>query len=76
VPAFWDARDARHLDARPARWRRREARDWWDFRFRVVALVQAARRLTSHTVKAMSNADNANSQPPSIHWNVRKRVTG
>jgi hypothetical protein len=36
------------------------------------AAVQAARRWTSQTVTAASSADNASSQPPSIHWNGQK----
>ena len=38
--------------------------------------VQAARRRTNQTVTAMSSADSASSQPPSIHWNAQNRLAG
>jgi ADP-ribose pyrophosphatase YjhB (NUDIX family) len=38
--------------------------------------AQAARRRTSQTVAAMSSADSASSQPPSIHWNDQNRLAG
>ena len=38
--------------------------------------LQAARRRTSQTVTAMSSADSASSQPPSIHWNGQKWLAG
>jgi hypothetical protein len=38
--------------------------------------VQVARRLTSQTVAAMSSADSASSQPPSIYWNGQNRLPG
>jgi hypothetical protein len=37
---------------------------------------QAARRWTSQTVVAMSNADDASSQPPSISWKGQNRLAG
>jgi hypothetical protein len=37
---------------------------------------QTARRLTSHTVMAISSADKARSQPPSIPWNSQNRLMG
>ena len=37
---------------------------------------QAARRRTSQMVAAMSSADSASSQPPSIHWNGQNRLAG
>jgi hypothetical protein len=39
-------------------------------------LVQATRRRTSQTVAPMSSADNASSQPPSIHWYGQKWLAG
>ncbi len=36
--------------------------------------AQVARRRTSQTVAAMSSADSASSQPPSIHWNGQNRL--
>ena len=41
-----------------------------------VSGVQAARRRTSQMVTAMSSADSAISQPPSIHWNGQNRPPG
>ena len=38
--------------------------------------LQAARRRTSQTVAAIRIKDSASSQPPSIHWNVQKRLAG
>jgi hypothetical protein len=38
--------------------------------------VQAARRRTSQMVAAMSSADSASSQPPSIHWKGQNRLPG
>ena len=35
---------------------------------------QAARRWTSQMVVAMSSADSASSQPPSIHWKSQNRL--
>jgi hypothetical protein len=35
-----------------------------------------ARRWTSQTVAAISSADSARSQPPSIHWNGQNRLAG
>ena len=40
------------------------------------APVQAARRRTSQTVAAMSSADSASSQPPSMNWNGQNRLAG
>ena len=37
---------------------------------------QAARRRTSQMVAAMSRADSASSQPPSIHWKGQNRLAG
>jgi hypothetical protein len=37
---------------------------------------QAARRWTSQSVAAMSSADSASSQPPSIHWKGQNRLVG
>jgi len=37
---------------------------------------QAARRWTSQMVAAMSSADSASSQPPSIHWKGQNRLAG
>jgi hypothetical protein len=36
----------------------------------------AARRWTTQTVAAISSADSARSQPPSIHWNGQNRLAG
>jgi hypothetical protein len=38
--------------------------------------AQVARRRTSQTVAAMSSADSASSQPPSIHWKGQNRLAG
>ena len=37
---------------------------------------QAARRRTSQTVTPTSSDESMSSQPPSIHWNGQKRLTG
>jgi hypothetical protein len=37
---------------------------------------QAARWRTSQMVAAMSSADSASSQPPSIHWKGQNRLAG
>jgi PAS domain S-box-containing protein len=37
---------------------------------------QAGRRRTRQTVTAMSSADSASSQPPSMHWNGQNRLAG
>jgi hypothetical protein len=37
---------------------------------------QAARRWTSQMDAAMSSADSASSQSPSIHWNGQNRLAG
>ena len=42
----------------------------------VAPLGQAARWRTSQTVTAMSSAESASSQPPSIHWNGQNRLPG
>jgi hypothetical protein len=39
-------------------------------------MAHAARRRTSQMAAAMSSADSANSQPPSIHWNGQNRLPG
>ncbi|MGH3200526.1 MAG: hypothetical protein ACRDP5_00460 [Streptosporangiaceae bacterium] len=39
-------------------------------------VVQVARRRTSQMVAAMSSADSASSQPPSIHWKGQNRLPG
>jgi hypothetical protein len=44
--------------------------------FAAVINLQTARRRTSQTVTAMSNADSASSQPPSIRWNGHSRLVG
>ena len=40
----------------------------------VARRAQVARRRTSQTVAAMSSADSASSQPPSLHWNGQNRL--